>query len=62
MTPKTAIETLRTLGWSDHRIAVAVDATQPTIWRIRSSDPRVSYEIGAKLVAVAKRESRKANA
>lgn len=62
MNPRTAVETLRALGWSDNRIAVEVGVTQPTIWKIRSTSAgRTSYELGAALVALAKRESRKAN-
>jgi len=61
MTPKTAIETLRSLGWTDHRIAVAVDVMQSTIWRLRKTG-QPNYETGSKLVALAKREARKAAA
>lgn len=62
MNPKTAVETLRSLGWSDNRIAVAVNVTQPTIWKIRNYPARsANYELGSALVRLAKRESRKAN-
>jgi len=63
MNPRTAVETLRALGWSDNRIAVEVGVTQPTIWKIRSTAAgKTNYELGAALVALAKRESRKAAA
>lgn len=63
MNPKTAIETLRSLGWSDNRIAVAVGVTQPTIWKLRSyRDRGANFELGTALVRLAKREARKAHA
>lgn len=65
MSPAQAIDSLRALGWSDHKIATAADTTTPTIWRIRTSSSGPSYDLGAALIAVAKREqakARKANA
>ena len=61
MNPKTAIETLRSLGWTDHRIGVAVGVMQSTIWRLRKTG-QPSYDTGSKLVALAKREARKVDA
>ena len=59
MTPKTAIDTLRSVGWKDHEIATEVGATQSTIWRLRQGGAQPNYDLGLSLVALAKKEARK---
>lgn len=55
MNPTQAVNYLRSVGWSDHKIAIAVDATTPNIWRIRKgANPQ--YALGAALVDLAKAE------
>jgi hypothetical protein len=62
MDPKTAIDTLRALGWSDTTIAAEMKVTQPTIWRLRTTSAVPNYDLGTALVALAKREQRKSRA
>lgn len=59
MSPKTAIDTLRSIGWPDHKISAAVGSTPSTIWRLRQGNTQPNYDLGLSLVALAKKEVRK---
>jgi DNA-binding IclR family transcriptional regulator len=60
MTAQQATTTLRNLDWSDQKIADKVVSSQSVINRIRLGQRAAPYHLANALVALAKKEARKA--
>lgn len=60
MTPTEAAKLLHLLDWSDQAIAIKVVSSQPVINRIRRGERDAPYHLGNAIVALAKKEQRKA--
>jgi transcriptional regulator with XRE-family HTH domain len=59
LTPQAAIHALSALGWSQDKIARAIDVTQMTISNINRGK-QAMYDNGQALVALARKEMAKA--
>lgn len=60
MEPKDAAVILNSLNWSDQAIAEACASSQPVINRIRHGQRKATFDVGNALIALAKKEQRKA--
>lgn len=61
MTAKAAIDTLKTLAWTEVRIAAKVGCSQPTINQISRGKREPMKPLADALMLLAKKEQRKAD-
>lgn len=60
MSPQEAINALYALDWTDRTIAVKVISSKSVINRIRLGERKAPHHLGNALIALAKKEQRKA--